>query len=392
MGEVRDILARLVRDAEGEFDRLKYRLAHRFWGPDPVRVVSYRGFGARDRVCVRGRVLEEQGITPAADEDSLWRNLLNTFKRMESDEVPHARLAVAIRGETHHVVADAEGHFDETVTLARPLPAGGDPPVATITLLEPYADDQADPVRAATAITVPSPRASLGVISDIDDTVIRTDATSLVRMARTVFLRNARTRLPFAGAAAFYRALAAGGSRGGPNPLFYVSNGPWNLFDLLDEFLDLQGFPPRPLMFLRNWGIDASGILPTDARRHKLGAIDRILDTYADLPFLLIGDSGEHDPEIYAEVVRRHGPRIAGVFIRDVGGGRRDLDALAADVAAHGSVLLVARDSASMAAEAAARDWIDPAHLAAIDRERAEDEADPGLLEELVNRDAPPPV
>lgn len=67
-------------------------------------------------------------------------------------------------------------------------------------------------------------------------------------MARTVFLGNASTRLPFSGAAG-----------GGPNPLFNVSNGPWNLYDLLVDFLRLRDFPDGLVMFLRNWEIIDSG-------------------------------------------------------------------------------------------------------------------------------------
>ena len=68
-----------------------------------------------------------------------------------------------------------------------------------------------------------------GVISDIDDTVLQSKATSYLQAARLLFLENARTRLPFAGVAAFYQAMQKGlGNQF--NPIFYVSSSPWNVF------------------------------------------------------------------------------------------------------------------------------------------------------------------
>lgn len=327
-------------------DRLKYGLAYRLGGPDPIGIVPYRGFGSRNRVVIRGRVLEDQGIRPAGETDSIWRNLLNVYKRLESDEVPHATVRVRFAGEVHDVLADEEGHFDLTLDLATPLPPDTTWHVADLELLSPHSPKQTGPVTAQADVLVPAPGARFGVISDIDDTVVRTDVLHLARMARTLFLGNARTRQSFAGAAAFYRALQAGG-----NPLFYVSDGPVNLHDLLEEFLALQGFPERPVIFQLNWG------LPTDRRRHKPAAIERLLETYPELPFLLIGDSGERDPELYADVVARHGARILAVFIRDVG-RRRRLRELADQVSSHGSTLLVAESSRQMAAFATERGWL----------------------------------
>ena len=62
-------------------------------------------------------------------------------------------------------------------------------------------------------VLIPSAGARLGVISDMDDTVLQSEITSFVRAARLMLLENARTRLPFPGVAAFYRALDAGPRR-----------------------------------------------------------------------------------------------------------------------------------------------------------------------------------
>ena len=103
------------------------------------------------------------------------------------------------------------------------------------------------------------------------------------------------------------------------NPIFYVSSSPWNIYDLLEDFLDVHGVPAGPL-FLKDWSLTVLG----KHRAHKLGVIRMLLRTYPELPFVLIGDSGERDPEIYHQAVREHPGRIRAIYIRDVTAAGRD--------------------------------------------------------------------
>jgi phosphatidate phosphatase APP1 len=125
-------------------------------------------------------------------------------------------------------------------------------------------------------------------------------------MIRRTFTGSALTRTPFVGAAELYRDLAAGG-----NPVFYVSSSPWNLHAFLLAFLRHHGFPRGPVL-LRDLLGSRTG------REEKGGRIDEILALHPDLPFVLIGDSGERDPQVYAQVVRDHPGRILAVYIREV--------------------------------------------------------------------------
>jgi phosphatidate phosphatase APP1 len=60
-----------------------------------------------------------------------------------------------------------------------------------------------------------------------------------------------------------------------------------------------------------------------DSRAHKLGVIERLLAEFAQRRFVLVGDSGEADPEIYAQTFRAHPGRIDAIVIRDVTGESR---------------------------------------------------------------------
>ncbi len=218
-------------------------------------------------------------------------------------------------------------------------------------------------VHATGRVLVPSPRAEFGVISDIDDTVVYSNATRKVRMIVSIALSNARTRMPFKGVAAFYRALERS-----VNPFFYVSKSPWNLYVPLVEYLQLQGLPAGPLL-LRDFGLRME-------KDHKTRAIEDILNIYPALQFILIGDSAEQDPEIYAALVRRHPQRFRVIYIR---AAHRDparvaaIDRLIAEVAKTKCQLVLAPDSELAAAHAAAEGLIAAADLAAIRKATASD-------------------
>jgi phosphatidate phosphatase APP1 len=178
---------------------------------------------------------------------------------------------------------------------------------------------------APVEVLVPGARAAVGIISDIDDTILQTHVTHRLKMIWLTLVENAYTRLPFEGTTELYRALAAGPSGTADNPVFYVSKSPWNLYQFLIEFMDRHRLPRGPLL-LRDLGVHDEA--PLD---FKAACLERILVTYPRLPFVLIGDSGERDPDIYLEIAAQHRGRIKVIYIRDVGSGplrRRQLAAM----------------------------------------------------------------
>jgi phosphatidate phosphatase APP1 len=389
MANWKQVLLSLAVDAEAVFDDLKARLATRFTSLDPWIILPYRGFGTQEHLYLKGRVLQDKGIQPAADDDGLWDNLLNMYRRFESDEAPYARVEATFDGVSYEVRADEEGFFEVWLEPQQPLPSDKLWHQVKLRLLEPQLESGAA-VEAEGQVYVPPPSARLGVLSDIDDTVLQTDASSLLRMARTVFLSNARTRLPFKGVGAFYRALFAGASGQENNPLFYISSSPWNLYDLLSDFFNLQDIPIGPILFLRDWGISETEFLPIRHREYKMGVIRKVLSLYPDLPFILLGDSGQEDPEIYAEALKEFPGQIRAIYIRNVS---RDLARpeaireLARKVAESDCTLILADDTLPLAEHAAEMGWIDPAALPAIREEKLADEAPPSPVEKLLGQD-----
>ena len=272
-------------------------------------ISAYRGFGRVDEMLLRGRVLIERPITRAREAESLWRNLLNTYHRFQSDEAAGAKVRASYRDAVVESVSDEEGHFQIRLQPRE---------LASHTLWHEAAIELPEQsVSTIANVMIPSAEARFGVISDIDDTIVQTNATNLLRMVRSI-VNNAAARMPFEGVAELYRALHAG-----RNPIFYVSSSPWNLYELLDDYMDLNGIPHGP-MFLQDWGIDDNTLILDSHTEHKLARIQAVFDYYPQLNFVLIGDSGQHDPEIYLQVVRAHPGRVLAVFIRDVTADVRD--------------------------------------------------------------------
>ncbi len=362
----------MAGDVRGRARALRRRLKGQQPEPDP-RIVAYHGYGVPEQLTLRGRVLEHSVLPDPSPGDPWWRNLVGAYRRLESDEIPHARILARYRGREVETRADEEGFFRVDVQPAAPPEPDRLWHRVDLELLAP--ESERPPVPGE--VLVPPSSARFGVISDIDDTIVRTNVADTLTMVREVLFGNVHTRVPFEGVASFYRALQRGtGQVQQNNPIFYVSSSPWNLYDVLFEFLGIHGIPRGPIE-LRDWGVRLSA-LPFGHRSHKLAAIRRILATYPALPFVLVGDSGQDDPEIYRDVVREFPERVLAVYVRDVSGTaerRGSIRSLAMQVAKAGSTLLLAESTAVAARHAAERGWIADADVGEVAAEAAEDRA-----------------
>jgi phosphatidate phosphatase APP1 len=378
-----DTFTEAASKLERRFDALRFRIKVRNGWLDPIQIQPYRGHGTADRLFLKGRVLEYKDTTSASEADGVWENVLNMYRRFASDEIPHARLRVSFGGREWEAECDEEGYFDLQIVPPQPLQQDRVWHEIGLTLIGPLAEGQAE-VRAPGHVLVPPPKAQFGVISDIDDTIVQTGATDPLTMARIVVLNNPHTRLAFEGVAAFYRALRKGTTGQDYNPIFYVSSSPWNLYDLLVDFLNIHGIPLGPL-FLRDLGLEEDRLIKSGHHEHKLKQIHTIMDTHANLPFILIGDSGQEDPEIYKEVVREYPGRIKAIYIRDVSVDERDgrVKTIIKELRDEGVEMIFAADTVAAAEHAAERGFITADALPQIRADKANDEQMPTVAEHL---------
>lgn len=368
-------LPALLDRADTLSDSARWRIRRIAGFNNPLIIIPYLGYGTANKLLLGGRVLEDEGFTPAKSADRTWRNLINMYRRFESDEMPGARIRTRFQGIENEVTADDEGYFSCEIEPVRPL-ASKQWQQVELVLLNP-ASRKKLPVRATARVMIPSPNARFGVISDIDDTVVSSNVTNKLKMMLTVILSNEHTRKPFEGVAALYRAFQRGVSGNEENPIFYVSNGPWNLYTLLLEFLNLQKIPLGPLL-LRDFGDHLFFSKEPDG--HKKTNIKMIFETFPHLPFILIGDSGERDPEIYREIVKEYPDRIRAIYIRSIDQRPSRLtaiDKLITELRHIGTQLVLSPDSEFAAAHAAAEGLISTYGLAAVRSEKKKDQSAP---------------
>ena len=369
------LLRSIGASAEGAIDRVRARFEARFRPDRRLHVVAYRGFGNAERCTLSGRILTYRE-PPDSDPDTLWHTLQTSYRRFETDEVPDVRVVAraAVDGASAdspemETRSDAEGYF--TFDFATPAGVHGTAFELSLSLPDHQGAVQDGPAE----VVLPGEDASFGVISDIDDTILITQATSLLKMMRLTLLESSESRVAFPGVAAFYDAL-----NGGRNPFFYVSSSPWNLYEFLQDFMRLKGIISGPLL-LRDFGLDENKLVAGPHLEHKLGQIGRVMDRYPTLPFILVGDSGQHDPEVYLRVVEAYPGRVLAIYIRDVSEDVRDgeVQTIAARLAEHGVEMLLVPDTLAAARHAAGHGWLDDAALARVadevEAERAPREA-----------------
>ncbi|MBF9254776.1 DUF2183 domain-containing protein [Pontibacter sp. 172403-2] len=374
--EFKENAARAILQAEDTFDSLAFKLKRRLGMLQPLQILPYRSYGTETRLYVKGRVLADKGITQSEQDDTLWENLLNMYRRFESNEIPNARVQLNLQNTTYQITTDAEGYFVLNIEPPKPLhldniwhPIELELTDAPVTLTEE--------VKATAYVLVPPPDAEYGIISDIDDTIVRTGSTSLLETGRNVLLNNAHTRIPFHGVSQFYKALQLGRNGKRNNPFFYVSSSPWNNYDLLYHFLELNDIPQGPLL-LRDFGLDKDKFLHSDHMSHKYKEIENILVTYPKLNFILIGDSGQQDADIYQEVVRKHPGRIMAIYIRDVNIPKRTkaVSTIADELKHDGEVeLVLVKETAAAAKHAASKGFIFTEQVQHVEKEAELDEA-----------------
>lgn len=153
----------------------------------------------------------------------------------------------------------------------------------------------------------------VSVVSDIDDTIKISEVTDKKKLLENTFLKPFRAA---PGMAAAYQRLSARGA-----VFHYVSSSPWQLFPPLRDFMSGADFPGGSFHLRRFRLKDESFFKFLQSSEHsKPPVIAELLARWPKRQFILIGDSGEHDPEIYAGIARANPGRIRHIYIRDVTG------------------------------------------------------------------------
>ena len=315
------LLKPIIKGAKKPFKAFKVFLKQKAGWLGRPKILVYRSFGTDKEVFIQGMVIEDKGLAKPEDRHKVWHNILAMIKRFSSDEIPGVRIKAEFHGLNQVTVTDESGFFDFHFNIEN-LP---DEILkkhwhsVNLLLLDELIEDQ--PVISATGeVRIISSTEGRIIVSDIDDTVLISHSTQTFRKLRLMLLKNALTRLPFRGVSSFYQALERGSDRIALYPFFYVSSSEWNLYDLLENFFDHNGLPKGVFMLrrlehsiLKFWKSGQGN------HEHKYEKIKFLLGLFKNHRFILIGDSGQKDPEIYNRLAHDFPGRIESIYIRKIG-------------------------------------------------------------------------
>lgn len=222
--------------------------------------------------------------------------------------------SVLVRGKSHLLVAStADGHSESKITVA-----AGDDEFVDRQQLDLQLQTKTDDRRVfAGRVQLIGPE-GLSVVSDIDDTIKFSNVLVKKELIRNTFVREFK---PIAAMSGVYRDW----EKKHDAVFHYVSGSPWQLYEPLLAFATAENFP-RGSFHLRKFRLkDRSAIeFFGDPLEFKLSTIEPILAAFPTRRFLLIGDSGEHDPEVYGELARRRPAQIKLIAIRNITNAKPD--------------------------------------------------------------------
>lgn len=258
-------------------------------------VVGYTGYGSTTWVRVLARVVltRTTSVSP--------RGKVRGWQSFTSVPVRNSEVQVHIGEASHTLHADAGGLVD--VVLECSLEPGWH----TITLQAPGS------VRAEARIQIVDPETTFGIVSDIDDTVMVTALPRPLLALWNTLVLSERARTPTPGMAVLYDRIMA---HNPGTPLVYLSTGAWNVAPALTRFLARNLYPDGALL-LTDWG-PAKQHWFRSGRDHKRNNLARLAQEFPHVRWLLVGDDGQHDPEIYAEFARAHPAQTAAIAIRQL--------------------------------------------------------------------------
>jgi len=250
-------------------------------------------------VTVRGGAVRGRALRRDPDRGG-FKFVRNTRSIVFTPELPLADVRIEVCGRVVQTRADKEGFFAATLDgEIAPLPLGRHPATA-------YLGNDGEPV--GTGLVQVVPERGLSVVSDFDDTIAVSHIGRTFRMLWTALFRDETEHEAVEGMAKLYAKLAPFAAA-----FHYVSGTPVGLLRRTERFLERHGFPQGALL-LRHFETD--GFSMAKYKPRVLSEIARALPGHR---FLFVGDSGEKDPEFFANVRQELGEqRVAGVLVRRV--------------------------------------------------------------------------
>jgi len=269
-----------------------------------LKILPYRSLANANKAIIRGHAFKKHPVKELKATHKKFSNFRNAVRRYQLSPLKFEEIRVILSGIEKKVTTDKRGMF-ECEFSAHNLPYGWHKYKVKLNG-KSKKGEIFHPTKNTTA-----------VISDIDDTVLVSHSTRLLKKMYLILFRNAHTRKLTPMIKNWTAHLQDFNSDERPKDYFYVSNSEWNLYDFLEDFFDINKLP-KGVFFLQSLRKGLRDLVKTGRvnHDHKMESIEFLFSFYPNKPYILVGDNGQKDMDIYGKICEKYPDRIKGVMIR----------------------------------------------------------------------------
>ena len=280
-------------------------------------IFPFQGLRIDNSIHFEGQVIHVSNSGNVANpDDSLWKNLKRTYQLYTPTKIKKKERVLKIIIDSKEITTplDKYGYFHIIIEIDETI-------IRELHKVEFYLMNKQIFINKEignSSLIINKDDFNIGVISDIDDTIIVSHSTNNIRKSALVGFKNAFSRKVVNETKELYDFLDSKAYQ-----FFYVSNSETNLYLLIKWILKLNGLPDGPI-YLKNIK-SYRNIFKNKKRKtflekynHKINRIEKLFEYFPIKKFVLIGDSSQSDPEIYKYISLKHPDRIKAIFIRNI--------------------------------------------------------------------------
>lgn len=281
--------------------------------PEQVNLRLYKGYGHAHHLVVYGHLLTGVQAQRERFTHQIWYNVRHLIRLFNIHSIGGARIRLSHAGMHWETITQEDGFFEFHWQVEQELTAGHHP------IWVAYLNQQGEVLEETKGEIYIPHSVQLGVISDIDDTILISYSSRMFRRLRVLFTRQPRSRKTFEDIVRYFNLLSLSHTTPDlPNPFFYISSSEWNLYDDLTEFFSHNQLPVGVLLLNKIKRLFELGATGQTQHHLKLMRIRRVLEMFPRQRFVLYGDNSQHDPMIYCTVAQEFPKNILAIYIRCV--------------------------------------------------------------------------
>jgi len=274
-------------------------------------IVVYNAYGNTHHIIIQGRMEKEKSYKKVKKNDSWFTNIFRRLRELKKDEIKSKNIIATINQKSFITKGDSEGYFKFDIKTKKGLKSG----YQNIEL-----QIQNNPDIKKVKATIIGSKPLIGIISDFDDTLIISNVTNKIKLGINTMFKNYKQRKMVLGMAEKFEKILSQNPKGAPSTLFILSGSPQQLFKPINSFLNYHNFPKRVLILKKAHGDNKDPL--TDQFAYKTQKIEQLIKLYPNIKWIMFGDSGEKDLQVYRFIKSKYPNRVKEYYIRDIQSGK----------------------------------------------------------------------